>query len=683
MFKNCKLSFAIAVTTSSAVIFCMILLFGFTRISLSDIIEDSATSNMKTSLEAKECIIQEYISNSESQLISYSEAPCIKELLKNPNDPVLQKKAEAYTKSFFQNLNQWEGLYLSEWDTHVLAHSNEKTVGIRFREGTKLKELQDLMIEKNGIYNTGIITSPSSGKLILSMYYPVFDEDGKTPLGFVGGGPVADTLKMVLDSLQIKGLPNAKFSLMNLQTKSYIFNENSSLLGTEIKDKDNLKILNRIEKNSSSGCHCFSFTSTDKKNYIASYKILKERNWAIVLTDTESEVFATLSSSINQIGILCFLCSLIIVSFIWFLISKMIKPLHILEKEIINLRELNLHPSEQLEIYANGKNEISSMAKAIRFLYETFGGIVSTLNQCSDSLNNSANVMSNASQTLTTCVEDNSATTEALASSINVTNFAIEKVCNEITQQTNIIQHFLSKTENCNAKSQQLIATSNSMKNLAYDSLEASEIKISENKKNIENALVNLGVLSKINDMVNQILDITEQTNLLSLNASIEAARAGDAGKGFAVVASEIGNLALSSSRTASEIQLVCKETNQNVEQIRNCFYDILSFMEQDVMKKFHEFVKISEQSNEGVEQINITINEIYKITSEFSQSLTGIQTQVDKVQYASNENENSVDDIVTKIERTNLTAETINDVARSNQNNADSLHTIVEQFHE
>jgi methyl-accepting chemotaxis protein len=88
--------------------------------------------------------------------------------------------------------------------------------------------------------------------------------------------------------------------------------------------------------------------------------------------------------------------------------------------------------------------------------------------------------------------------------------------------------------------------------------------------------------------------DITEQTNLLSLNASIEAARAGDAGRGFAVVAGEIGKLANSSSHTASEIQHLVEESNRSIEMVRNCFNEIIQFMEKDVAVKFENFVEMA-----------------------------------------------------------------------------------------
>lgn len=683
MFKNLKLSTTITVTSSIAVTFCMVLLFITVKASFSSVIENTAMNNMKTSLEAKECIIDEYISSSEAQLISYSNAPCIKKLLKNPDNKNLQKEVQQYTMNYYKGLNQWEGLYLSQWDTCVLAHSTETALGMRFREGEKLKELQDALLSSDGLYNIGIVVSPTTGALTLSIYCPIYDDDGKTPLGFVGGGPVADTLKKVLDSLRVEGLKNANYSLINTSNKMYIFNENADLVGKQIEDKTTLSLLDKITENQKSNYDTVKYTGSDKKAYIAAYKLLSERGWALILSDSENEVFAELVKNMRTLGLICIVSCFIIILLTWCTVKYNMKPLKVIENAIMTLKDLNLTPSKELDIYKERKNEVGHISRSIDSLYITFREIISTLDECSSSLNNSSGVMTDASHTLVTYCETNSATTQELAASINVTNSAIDEVCKQIRQLTDLIADLETKVRTGNSESNSLITTSTHMKDVAYNSLKTSEIKMEENRKNIEETLVDLRSLTKINDMVSQILEITDQTNLLSLNASIEAARAGEAGKGFAVVASEIGNLANISSQTASQIQTICSATNQNIEKIQSCFQDILSFMEQDVTTEFNEFVKISDDSNKAVELIHTIIQEINVVTAAFGQSLSDIQKQVNTVQTASMENEHGVDDIVKKIETTNLTAESLNQIVNTNQSNSKSLREIIEQFHE
>ena len=193
--------------------------------------------------------------------------------------------------------------------------------------------------------------------------------------------------------------------------------------------------------------------------------------------------------------------------------------------------------------------------------------------------------------------------------------------------------------------------------------------------------MINLQSLSRINEMVDQILDITSQTNLLSLNASIEAARAGEAGKGFAVVASEIGNLAQSSSQTATQIQTICNETNRNVECVRNCFESILEFWEKGVSAQFEDFIEMSNEYSESISSIQDVIKDIKRVSDSFVDVVSVIREQVETVELATKENTQGMDNIIQKIGRTSETAETISDITETNQGNAESIQNIIRKF--
>ena len=79
------------------------------------------------------------------------------------DDPEKCRIAQAYTEYYYAGLDNWEGIYIGERNTHCIAHSNPGVVGIVLRQGDSLKALQDAMISRNGLYDAGIIVSPVSG----------------------------------------------------------------------------------------------------------------------------------------------------------------------------------------------------------------------------------------------------------------------------------------------------------------------------------------------------------------------------------------------------------------------------------------------------------------------------------------------------------------------------------------
>ena len=146
--------------------------------------------------------------------------------MQNPTDAAIAAKTQAYTEKFSADVSNLEGLYASEWNTHVLTHTNAKVIGITTREGDPLKALQDAMLAQNGgVYNTGIIISPASGQQIVSMYMAVLDSSGR-PAGLVGGGIFTNGLIETLDSLSMNGMENATYCMVNVKNGQYIFNEN-------------------------------------------------------------------------------------------------------------------------------------------------------------------------------------------------------------------------------------------------------------------------------------------------------------------------------------------------------------------------------------------------------------------------------------------------------------------------
>ena len=185
----------------------------------------------------------------------------------------------------------------------------------------------------------------------------------------------------------------------------------------------------------------------------------------------------------------------------------------------------------------------------------------------------------------------------------------------------------------------------------------------------------------RIDEMASQILDITSQTNLLSLNASIEAARAGDAGKGFAVVAGEIGKLAADSSETATQIQEICTETRNNISHVQACFDQVILFLQRDIQTQFTEFANATNDYYSSISEMQRIISDIAEASGIFADTVQNIQSQIREVSSAPGAQGMKSQDILDKARQTEETAQAMAGIVSKNKENANAISGIVERF--
>lgn len=680
MMKNIKMSTGITAIISLVTAVCIFLPFLTASSSIMNTMWETAVENMETSLEDRAAVIEEYVDKAEKLLIAYGKAPVVAELLKNPEDTKAVSAAQNYTEHFFADLEGWEGIYIAEWNTHVLAHSNPNVVGITTREGDPLKQLQDSMTAAGLIYNTGIIISPASQKLALSLYSPVYDTDGETILGYVGGAQFADSLKALLDGLAVKGMDGARNYMINTSTSVHIFDEDESRMAQPIEDKMLLSVTAAVTGNGKSS-GSLEYVSEDGEESIAVYKAMQKRGWAVVLSDSQSEIYKEAYASRNTLAFICVGAWVLIAVMTWIAVRFCVKPLETVRRSILRMEKLDLKVPEELKKYVDGRSETGQIASAMNSLYSTLGSLVTTLSGCTESLKISTGTMNDTTMSLIDYMSDNSATTEQLAAGIATTNEAIGNVAGEVEKISELVEHVEEKVRAGEKKSKELIRIAEEMRETADSALQEAGVKIGQNRTNVEAAMVNLQSLTRINEMAKQILDIASQTNLLSLNASIEAARAGEQGRGFAVVAQEIGNLASNSSVTARQISDICEEIDSNIANVQNCVDDIIGFMEGDVSRRFQEFVNIAGEYGDSVADIRSTIREIETSSNGFADSAASIRERMGVIQSAAQENEIGVGDIVKKIEYTNAMVEDLENVGRTNGDNAGKIGSLVDQF--
>lgn len=681
MIRNLKMKTVLTGALSMVVVICIAMLYVCAQSGMTALMKKSALENMKAALNAQTILIEEYVDHQEDLLMEYSVNPLVADYLKHLSNSTKQKELQEFTEEYYGCLDNWEGLYVGEWDTHVVAHSNPNVVGITTREGEGLIALQNEILNAGGIYNAGIIVSPASQELTLSMYCPVYDEDNTTLLGYVGGGPFAKSLEEILCDLRDEEKETLKSTMINVTSEMYIFDDDETLIAQQIEDEMLLQVIKEIVDKPGVEGGDILYENEAGEVYVVSYQYNAKHGWAVVSRDSETNLYAEVYDIMKELGAICFVSCIMISVLSWLFIHISTKPLKNVTEALINLKNLRIYKEEKLKKYIGYRSEVGQIATALDSLSDSFKDIVGTLGRCSSSLNNSAMQMTDSSKGLIRCVEENATVTERFSERMEQVDDTVAQVGNKIGEIATVVFQVEAKIKMGNVKSNELMDKVLEMRELASTSLNNTTAKIEENHNAIQEAMVNLQSLTQIDEMAKQILDITSQTNLLSLNASIEAARAGDAGKGFAVVADEIGNLANSSSKTVNAIQSICVEIKESIAKVQECFDSIIAFMQKDIKTQFEEFVQATNEYNTSITQIQEVIGEVSECSDVFVQAVASIQNQINTVQKTPSEDNSVTEGIMEKVEQTRHTTEELVSIAKINEGNAVSIKEIVERF--
>lgn len=615
-----------------AQIIVMAVVYYFVDFSVTGTMKENAVKTMETVSQERSRIIENYIVDTENYLTAYSRAGEIKALLKDPSDPDAVREAQAYTEQFSKDREYLEGIYTSDWQTNVLAHTNPKVVGITTREGEALSALQKLLLDSEKVYNAGIIISPASKTQIISIYRACYDENNN-PVGLVGGGIFTEGLVNILDSLPAEGMKQLNYYLVNTKTGEYIFHSDKDKI-TKIAEEQYIKdILQQIKDGGHSGSLTFEEGDTE---YLASYQFMDGRDWAFVITDPSSEVFSSLGKIRFVLVLICIIGVAILMVFTYKIIDRLIKSL----KEVVE-----------------------------------------TLGLCSGSLNTKTDDLSAHAQNLVGCVTENTSVIEELTASQIHTDDIVEDVHEKVTDIGKWMEHTMEHLGMSVKSSEGLIRRSGEMNEQAQNAYENSRRTFEETKEAVQDVMQRLEEISRINKMTGEIVDIASQTKLLSLNAALEAARAGEAGKGFEVVAEEIGGLAQTTTATAGDIQSICDDANASIEDVKKCFDTIIQFLEQNVMGQFEVFAENARQYSVSADQIRHEIMDLNESSDVLSNSLQQITGSVSAVKKVTRENSTAIGMIGEKNGNTSQIADNIRQQSEDNRKLILQLEKLIKRF--
>ena len=419
----------------------------------------------------------------------------------------------------------------------------------------------------------------------------------------------------------------------------------------------------------------YVFNGTTK---YSAYTILNNEN-ILVLTADESEALSGITVVTGvAIGISAIVVLLAII--ICFIVGRrLMRPLVKVSTIIEEIANGDINAD--FDMVKESNDEIGLIIEKMKELTQSLGNIVGRIRNSSDTMSaNSYELNDTSSQTLAAnneiskAVEDVAEGSTGMASSISKINENLEEMSretkdinesvNEIRNQTTAVQDS-SKIMNDKIKSMQ-------------DSSHKMDDGISAISKRIET--VNTTV-DKVSNIVSVIEEISSETNLLSLNASIEAARAGDAGKGFAVVAQEIRVL---SDNTNTELENIKQIISSLVEECRYCVQASGTIVEDNAKQKeeikavLEEFSSLDEQIQRTAEKAD-EIEELVTAMIELNDDITKSSNSLTDVSAA---NAAATEEMNANIEELNAMMHGVSEMAGHMNAESDGLKEALSFFH-
>lgn len=676
-FSNLGIKQKISITVSSLLIICMIFLLLIASILSATYNTSLASNYLKDILNVQTQLSSEYIDSIEKYICSYAASPDLKEMLENPNDKALQAKLQAYTDTYSTNRNDIDGIYLADPTTYLFAHTNHDLIGKPFMEGEKLTQLQQVLFNSHDVINRGVAFSPSSQTYVFSMMLPIYN-DSNTLLGFVGLAVKLDSLLGNLSSSNISGFNNTFYALINTTNNQFISTSIPELNGTDI---ENSTLIDVLDSKTYTSKEKISLTNSSNVKCLALFQEIEGQNLLLMLTIPHSEINRIVGSSVRVLSFVAIISVILIGFIVYAFASNISKGIIQIESSLEKITHLDLSSDHTLDKLNTGKNEIAHMAQSVQFLRSILQEIIGKLNNCNTELQDGAHTSNEVAGKLVDCANDNAATTEELSASIDNTTSAIHTTNLLVNKMNEIVTSIETSSAEGIRLSSEILSKNTQLNTKLSSSLQEKFDKLDETKLQINQVVAALSSIEQVKDMAQAILQVTAQTKLLALNASIEAARAGQAGKGFAVVAEEIGKLSYESEEVVNHIQVIVENSNHSVTDIKDCFTEIVNFLENDVFILFKQVSSLLTDSNENVEVIKNTVDEINNKVEEMTTSMQTISLELNNISQASEYNTQAVNEVVKKTEVIVSVSNEIQDLSEMNNNSAQVLKNINDQF--
>ncbi len=287
----------------------------------------------------------------------------------------------------------------------------------------------------------------------------------------------------------------------------------------------------------------------------------------------------------------------------------------------INRNDGNLHA----RITTRTRSELSILVGGMNDFLATLQNIIDKVSVSAKALADSNDQIVSMVDIANTNITESSAAMEELSANMEAVANTSEDIQNTIGGVKEQVDVLWQEADQGSRKAVEVSEEARAMKKHIVEVKSFTVKKVGEISELLNRSIKNSEKVSKINMLSETIMNIANETTLLSLNASIEAARAGEAGRGFAVVAGEINSLANNSQETAKNIQHINQEVIDTVHEMADNTSEVLEYINKYVLKDYDQFVA-------AMDEYVTNMEEFYSILHNFSTSSKGLNDSMAEI---------------------------------------------------
>ncbi len=290
------------------------------------------------------------------------------------------------------------------------------------------------------------------------------------------------------------------------------------------------------------------------------------------------------------------------------------------------------------------RSELSILVGGMNDFLATLQNIIDKVSVSAKALADSNDQIVSMVDTANTNITESSAAMEELSANMEAVANTSEDIQNTIGGVKEQVDVLWQEADQGSRKAVEVSEEAREMKKHIVEVKSFTVQKVGEISELLNRSIKNSEKVSKINTLSETIMNIANETTLLSLNASIEAARAGEAGRGFAVVAGEINSLANNSQETAKNIQHINQEVIDTVHEMADNTSEVLEYINKYVLKDYDQFVAAMDEYVTNMEEFYTILHNFSTSSKGLNDSMAEIIDSVDCITNAVGEGSTAVD---------------------------------------